>query len=146
MAIHSRPTHESDLASLLALTARRMRRAQLDSLEPYGITPQLSRALAMIERLSGDGEVRPSSIAARLDISARSATEVVDALEERGLVERHPSPSDRRATALTLTDAGRALRREIGAVRAEQTHELTRHLTGDEQELLRALLTKMLDA
>ena len=52
MAIHSRPTHESDLASLLALTARRMRRAHLDSLEPYGITPQLSRALAMIERLT----------------------------------------------------------------------------------------------
>ena len=42
--------------------------------------------------------MRPSVLAERLHIAARSATEVVDALEERGLVERGPDPDDRRAT------------------------------------------------
>lgn len=149
MPVHSpRPaTHdEPDLPTLLMLTARRMRRAHLDALEPYGVTPQLARALGTIERLSAEGEVRPSTVAARMEMSPRSATEVVDALEARGLVAREPSPADRRATALTVTDAGRVLRQKMGAARNEETESLTRNLTADERAQLTLLLRKLLDA
>ena len=37
--------------------------------------------------------MRPSVLAERLRIAPRSATEVVDALEARGLVERGPDPT-----------------------------------------------------
>jgi DNA-binding MarR family transcriptional regulator len=43
----------------------------------------------------------------RLDPSQIVA--IVDDLEKRGLVERHPDPNDRRANVVVATEAGRAL-------------------------------------
>ena len=51
--------------------------------------------------------MRSSELAQHLHIAPRSATEVVDALEAKGLVARSPDPSDRRATLVSLTDRGR---------------------------------------
>jgi DNA-binding MarR family transcriptional regulator len=42
--------------------------------------------------------MRLSELSEHLHIAPRSATEVVDALESRGLVRRRPDPDDRRAT------------------------------------------------
>lgn len=89
--------------------------------------------------------MRPSSLAEAMEMSARSATEVVDALEARGLVERRPSPVDRRATALRLTDAGHTMRRKIGATREARTESLTRNLTPEERAHLTRLLRVLLD-
>ena len=52
--------------------------------------------------------MRPGALAEHLRIAPRSATEVVDDLQERGLVERAPDPADRRATLVRLTEAGAA--------------------------------------
>ena len=49
-----------------------------------------------------------SELAARLDIARRSATSVVDELVERGLVERHADPADRRAVAVVVTQLASA--------------------------------------
>jgi DNA-binding MarR family transcriptional regulator len=50
--------------------------------------------------------MRLSQLADHLHIAARSATEVVDALQDRGLLERRPDPHDRRATLVALTEQG----------------------------------------
>lgn len=42
-------------------------------------------------------------------------TRVVDQLEERGLLVRHPDADDRRVTRLAITDAGRATGSELAA-------------------------------
>ena len=55
---------------------------------------------------AGTAPMRLSELSDRLHIAPRSATEVVDALEARGLVERRPDPSDRRATLVELTEHG----------------------------------------
>ena len=65
--------------------------------------------------------MRPSVLAERLHIAARSATEVVDALEARGLVERAPDPDDRRATLVRPTEAARSELAEVDRVRREQS-------------------------
>ena len=96
-------------APLVMMLARRMREARLAALEPFGLAPHQARAFTIIARHSGRGELRPSDLARRLGIAPRSATEVVDALAERGLVARSPSPTDRRATVLSVTDQGREL-------------------------------------
>jgi DNA-binding MarR family transcriptional regulator len=75
-----------------------------------------------------------------LRIAARSTTEVVDGLEDQGLVERQPDPHDRRATLVTLTDQGRS----VGtAIRAARDAEVERFFGGlsdaDRAELVRIL-------
>lgn len=64
--------------------------------------------LQVLEALSG-GPIIMRDLADRLGISARNTTALTDALEAAGLVERHPHPTDRRATLVALTDTGSAL-------------------------------------
>lgn len=49
-----------------------------------------------------------SELAERLEISKQGAAQIVDDMERRGLVERHPDPSDGRARLLHLSERGRA--------------------------------------
>ena len=70
--------------------ARRVRRAYADALAEWHVTPSQSRALRVLSsRAEG---MRPSVLAEELRIAPRSATEVVDALEERGWVARARRP------------------------------------------------------
>jgi DNA-binding MarR family transcriptional regulator len=48
-----------------------------------------------------------SGLAEALGVDAPYATLIVDTLEERGLVERHPDPGDRRRKQVELTPAGK---------------------------------------
>lgn len=138
---------DADLGSLVTGVVKTLRRRTSAALGPWRLSPHQSRALGMIARHScGEEELRLSGLAEHLRIAPRSATEVVDALEERGLVLRSPSPSDRRAVALTLTDAGRELRAEIDKARSAHADDFFAVLSEDEQDTLRQLLTKALTA
>lgn len=138
---------DASLPQLMMRTGRQLRRATQGELEPFGLTPSQSRALGVISRhcdRHGDQPPRLGDIAAHLDIAPRSATEVVDDLEQRGLVRRSPDPSDRRAVTITLTDEGKALRRRIERARARRGDEFFGHLTEDQQAQLRSLLQQAL--
>ena len=50
--------------------------------------------------------MRLSELSDRLHIAPRSTTEVIDALESRGLIQRQPDPGDRRATLVEVTGRG----------------------------------------
>lgn len=71
-----------------------------------GIT--LARA-AVISLLARAGASTQRSLSLALRVTPRNITGLVDALEAEGLVARRPHPSDRRATLVSLTDAGAAL-------------------------------------
>lgn len=53
-----------------------------------------------------------------------NVTGLVDRLEERGLLERHSVPDDRRAYRVALTEAGRKLLREILPVFYQASEEV----------------------
>jgi DNA-binding MarR family transcriptional regulator len=57
--------------------------------------------------LAVDGPSTPTAIAARLQVTTASTTELIDRLERAGLVTRAPHPSDRRKVLVALTDSGR---------------------------------------
>lgn len=59
-----------------------------------------------------------------LGIDPPYATVVVQDLSERGLVERIPHPTDRRAKLVTLTPAGRDVARQAEAILREPPAEL----------------------
>jgi DNA-binding MarR family transcriptional regulator len=107
------------------------------ALEPWNITPGQSRALNILLR---DGTMRPSELSEHLRIAPRSTTEVVDGLQERGLVQRRPDPGDRRATLIALTDQGAEVGRAIQAARDADAERFFSSLSAaDRADLARIL-------
>ncbi|MFI8460274.1 MarR family winged helix-turn-helix transcriptional regulator [Kitasatospora sp. NPDC085464] len=138
------PASAAELADAMTRAIKRIRRQTGWRLEPYGITPGQARALRTLAHVPGcetpDRAMRLSDLADKLHIAPRSATTVVDALEEAGLVERSPDPADRRAVRILLTEAGRAAVERIGQVRDEVAQEYFGEVSpADEEVLLRVL-------
>jgi DNA-binding MarR family transcriptional regulator len=128
------------LSELLMHAARAQRRRWRELLEPWGLTPSQSRAL----RVLGDRDAtRVSDLADALRIAPRSATEVADGLETRGLVERAADPADRRAVLLRLTDAGRAIRDEVAVARAADARTFFGRLEAEDRAALARLLREL---
>lgn len=103
---------DESLADSFWSVARQLRETSQETLAPWDITPAHLRALRVLRR---SGTMRLSELSDRLHIAPRSATEVVDALEARGLVQRRPDPGDRRATLAELTEHGATVLDDIRA-------------------------------
>jgi DNA-binding MarR family transcriptional regulator len=128
---------DESLSELFWSVARRLRHQSHETLQPLGITPGQARALSVLAR---HGTMRPSELSEHLKIAPRSTTEVVDGLEERGLVERLPDPADRRATLVELTGTGSTIAEKIRAERGAQGERFFAALPpGDRAELARIL-------
>lgn len=131
--------HEPATGDLVMALARRVRRAYADSLAAWQVTPSQSRALRVLST-HPDG-VRPSVLADELRIAPRSATEVVDALEDRGWLRRAADPTDRRATMLTLTPRGQDLVARIEDVRRDASEQVLGVLTEEQRRTLHGILS-----
>ncbi|MFG3298394.1 MarR family winged helix-turn-helix transcriptional regulator [Micromonospora chersina] len=130
---------EESLAETFWAVARRLRHQSKRTLEPWEINPGHARALAVLMR---HGAVRLSTLAEHLRIAPRSATEVVDDLEERRLVARQPDPADRRATLVGLTGEGTRISAAIRAARAAEAERFFGDLSdSDRADLARILRT-----
>ena len=128
---------DEGLAELFWAVARRLRHGTRDALAPWDVTPSQARALSVLTR---HGPQRLTALAEHLRIAARSATEVVDHLQQRGLVERRPDPDDRRATLITPTREGVEAGEGIRAAREAGAERLFAELPpGDRAELARIL-------
>ncbi|MFG2497603.1 MarR family winged helix-turn-helix transcriptional regulator [Streptomyces sp. NPDC048441] len=68
---------------------------------------------------------------------------LVDDLQGLGLVERRPSPGDRRSRVVVLTEEGRTYLRDSDAMSRRVTDDLTEPLSRDERETLHALLLRV---
>ncbi len=117
--------------------SRKLRNLAREALAAWDVTPSQARALAALRR---GGAQRLGELAEHLRIVPRSATEVVDALAERGLVERQPDPADRRATLVALTARGAEVATAIRAARQSGAGNLFARLPDpDRAELARLL-------
>ncbi len=82
-------------------------RAHLDELlKPSGITAVQYTALTVLEQHEG---LPAAELARRSFVTAQSISDIVRALEQRGLIVRERNPENRRELLIHLTDAGRAL-------------------------------------
>ena len=111
-----------------------------ERLAPFGLTP----AHAGILRILGQQDDIPQrALSERLQTFPSRLVLLLDELEKKGLVERHESPSDRRAHALRLTAAGRAQLAAIGRAGREHQEDLCAGLTEGERSQLQRLLEKI---
>jgi DNA-binding MarR family transcriptional regulator len=132
----------AELSELLMRVARTQRRRWRDVLAPWDLSPHQARALRVV--CEGDG-VRLSDLAEALRIAPRSATEVADGLQTRGLVERTSDPGDRRAVLLRATDEGRRVRAEVDGARTADSEQLFARLSPGERGTLGRLLRTLAD-
>ena len=130
---------DETLSEAFMSVARQLRGTSQATLAPWDITPGQLRAL---RALGHHGTQRMSELSEHLHIAARSTTEVVEALESRGLIRRHPDPGDRRATLTELTEDGAAVLKAIRAARGTETERIFNRLSAaDKAHLARILAT-----
>jgi DNA-binding MarR family transcriptional regulator len=117
--------------------SRRLRQRSREALAPWDISPSHLRALRV---LNSSGPLRLGDLSERLQITPRSTTEVIDALEDRGFVTRSPDQTDRRATLVSLTLTGRALFDQIRQVRSAEADRFFGALSAVDRRHLRRIL------
>ncbi|MFJ3019450.1 MarR family winged helix-turn-helix transcriptional regulator [Streptomyces tendae] len=81
-------------------------------------------------------------LAARMNCEPSNATVVIDKLEDQGLIERRPHPTDRRAKQIHLTLEGAEQRDKLLTLLREEP--LSTGLTEQEQDVLQGLLQRAL--
>jgi len=94
-------------------------------LAPLELEP---RQFALLRRVAVREGASQQTIGEQLGVPPSRMVALVDELEGRGLLERRPSPSDRRAHALHLTPSGRRLLARASKLAAALEGELTQDL------------------
>lgn len=115
----------SRLMELFLLLNQDMERGQAK----HGLTT--SRA-HLVWELHHRGPVTQRVLSEALKVSSRNITGLVDGLVETGFVTREPHPTDRRATLVTLTEAGRAATSAMHADQRDFAQALFADLSEDE--------------
>lgn len=132
---------EAHLGALLVRTCRALRSRRARRLAPLGL--YCGQDL-LLQTLHAEGGLRPSDVAARLDVEPPTVTKMIRRVEEDGLVERTAHPTDARAHCLHLTAAGQALLPHMQACWRALEAEMLRGFTMEERILLRRLLLHVL--
>jgi DNA-binding MarR family transcriptional regulator len=97
-------TSELEVAARLRLAVTRLAR-RLRQESAAGLSPSQTSALASVERHGG---LSPSELASVERIQRPTATRVLNALTEAGLITREADASDRRVARVTVTAEGAA--------------------------------------
>ncbi len=112
-------------------------RSQLPSLAAgLELSPVQCHVLHLIEP---DRPVAMGQLAETLSCDASNVTGLVDRLESRGLVQRRPSPGDRRVKVLALTPDGSRLRAQLVKRMTEVPEPLTRLSPAEQRTLVKIL-------
>lgn len=111
-----------------------------DRLAPLGLTLSTAMLLAYVNEF---GPVNQTRAAEHLGQGRAATGAQVDRLQALGLVERRPSPDDRRVWLLAATDRGTALAVKIADCDAVLRDELRQGISRDERQQLAELLVRL---
>jgi DNA-binding MarR family transcriptional regulator len=112
----------------------------LERMAPYGLRPVDFSILSLITHNPG---ITARQLCHSLGLLPPNMVGMVSGIEKRGLVERRPHPSDRRAQGLHLTPAGLALMAQAEPVALALEQDVAHKLTPQEQKTLMGLLRKI---
>jgi DNA-binding MarR family transcriptional regulator len=132
----------TDTGYLLYRLGLRSGRLFNDSLEEHGLR---LRHYALLRYLAAVEGALQRELSTRLGYDPSAIVSLVDDLQGLGLVERRPSPGDRRSRIVVLTDAGRDVLRDTAKAGHRVTDELLEPLAPAEREALHALLQRVAD-
>jgi DNA-binding MarR family transcriptional regulator len=115
-----------------------------ETFAPYGISFGEYLVLAALRRAGPPYLMSPTRLFNAVILSSGAMTKRVDRLENMGLVERQPDPTDRRGRLVGLTDRGRELVDAAVVDHLENEQRLLAALDSREREQLAGLLRKLL--
>ena len=130
-----------DLATLMFVSYRAMDERVVAAMRDagYHVTPAQAR---LAQRIDPAG-LRLTDLAERAQVTKQTASQLVAALEQQGLVERVPDPEDGRARLIRFTERGTAAAQEAMQVVMGGEQEWAEHLGPRLTGQLRAALTKL---
>jgi DNA-binding MarR family transcriptional regulator len=113
-------------------------RAELDDLtRPVGLTALQYTALTVLEQ---HPDLTAAHLARHSFVTAQSAGDMVTALIDRGLIERHRDPADRRRLVMSLTLDGQRLLDRLRPRVAEIESRMLAQLSAGDAHALRSSL------
>ena len=130
------------MGALLRMAFETVQRRMLEGLHAAGFDDLDTPHLTVLQYPGPEG-MRPSDLAARLQMSKQALNYMLGELERMGYLERRPDPNDLRARRIALTRRGHEIIPVIReAVRATE-REWAAALGDDRVEELRSLLVEI---
>jgi DNA-binding MarR family transcriptional regulator len=112
-------------------------------LATLGLTPRMWGAMNMLDH---EGDVSQQQLGRAVGMDPSSMVSTIDDLEAKGWVQRRRHPTDRRAYALHITDAGRDTLTRARRLAGGAQNELLAPLNEAEREQLHGLLLRLVAA
>jgi len=134
---------EESLGYLINRAARAFANQLATELRPFDVG---IGQWAVLLHLWGNDGMTQAQLARRVAIEQPTMVRTIDRMERDGLVARTPDPDDKRASRITLTERGWALRDALVPLAAGVNATATATLTDDEVETLKRLLAKLVAA
>ncbi|MFF1646471.1 MarR family winged helix-turn-helix transcriptional regulator [Streptomyces sp. NPDC058240] len=112
-------------------------------LKEFGLSTSQYATLMMAEAQPG---MSVADVAREVASSRQAANEMIGGLEQQGLIERHPNPSDRRTHRIQVTESGRTLLARARIAVGRREAELEAALAPEQREAVRDWLDGISEA
>lgn len=85
-----------------------------------------------------------STLSSKTSLANTTLTSMLDRMEAGGLIHRAPSPTDRRASLIRLTDKARSLQDDYDRISQQMNEQYYKGFSDDEIRTLESLLQRVL--
>ena len=140
--------HNETTYSLYALLERLMKLVRSQAFGDSETTGALAALTLLFQEknLEGDVPVRMTDVSRRMLISKPAATQVVNRMVDRGLMERLSDENDRRVVYIRATEAGRAFYEEKMDHNLTLVDRVVDRMGEEETKTLATLLNRFFDS
>jgi DNA-binding MarR family transcriptional regulator len=112
----------------------------------HGLDAASFDVLATLRRSDPPHRLTPAGLMRASMVTSGAITQRLDRLEERGLVARSPSETDRRVVYVTLTEEGFALIERVLPDHVATEHRVLAALSGERRDALAGALRDLLES
>jgi len=136
------PSLADRAGALLTIAARTGQELAGRRLAPMGLTVRLCGVLNLLAK----GPISQQELGEQLGIDRTTIVEIIDELEQQGVVVRRRNAADRRSYALVLTPKGRMVQKRASRAFDEAADEFFNALKPSERRLLSDMMRRLITA
>ena len=131
------PALAGRLGYLLKHARERLGELTAEVLAPFGLT---GRQVAVLIAVDDRVPLSQQEVALRLGVDRTTMVDLIDELEDKGLVQRRPDPADRRRNVVALTAVGTATLDRASRATQEAERRFLGSLSADQAAAFREAL------